>query len=162
MEKLLLNELVDKLNDVEFMEGIKTISIIHDNEYRLDFAVYFDDLVCMCGFEASVDNSVKGNTLKDFNKFVKKITEIAQNTNILIFQYYDADVPEIWKKSYEQGGLSFERWDRRVQFHKYNEPNEMFCVDWLDYMQIIGEIKEVPEWKKYALEWYKSNLVNEY
>ena len=160
MDKILLTELVDKLNDEEFMKDIKTISIIHDNEYRLDFAVYFDDLVCMSGVETSVSNAVKGNTVEDFDKFAKKIVEIAHNTNILVFQFYDTDIPEIWKESYKNGGIPEYKWDRRVEFHKYNEPNEMFCVDWLDYMQIIGEIKEIPDWKKLVIEWYRNNMLN--
>lgn len=159
MEKILISELVEKLNDEKFMKGIKTISIIHSNVYRLDFAVYFDDLVCMSGVETEVNNAVEGNTVSDFDKFAKKIVDIARNTDILVFQFYDTDVPEMWKKSYKQGGIPEERWDRRVEFHKYNEPNEMFCIDWLDYMQIIGEV-ECPKWKEYAIEWYKSNLVS--
>ena len=159
MKELLIKELSAKLDDKEYMDGIKTISIIHDTEYRLDFSVYFDDLVCMGGYVASVNNGVEGSTLEEYTNFIKKIMSLQ---NVLVFQFYDEELPEIWKESYRNADIPEEKWGRRVEFYKYNDMNEMFCVDWLDYMQIIGEIEDVPDWKKLVVEWYRSKLINSF
>lgn len=159
MEKLLLKEINEKLNDSEFMEDVKTVSIIINEEDRLKFAVYVDDLVCMCGYETEVNNAVDGCDVDEFEVFVKNMIDIASNKGILVFQFYDKELPEAWKESYKQGGITPDRWDRRIVFNAYNEPNEMFCIDQIDYMQLTGEIKDVPEWKKYMIDWYKNQLI---
>ena len=162
MQKLLLTEINDKLNDDEFMEDIKTVSIIHNDEDRLKFAVYVDDLICMSGYETEVNNAIEGDTVEEFAVFVNTIIDLARNKGILVFQYYDKELPEAWKESYKQGGITPNRWDRRTVFHAYNEPNEMFCIDQIDYMQLTGEIEEIPEWKKYMINWYKNQLITQH
>lgn len=159
MMKMSIREITQKLHDEEFMETIKTITLIMQDENRLHFAIYFDNLVCMSGFETEINSGIDGYTVDEFHEFLMKLIDIAVNDDIMVFQYVDVELPEAWKKSYAEGGIEPDRWDRRVEFHAFNEPNEMFCIDEIDYMQLTGEIESVPKWKRYMIDWYKGNLI---
>lgn len=156
MLKITIRELTQKIRDEEYMGDVKTISIIHDDTQRLKFAVYFDDLICMSGYETEVNINIEGCTVDDWREFRETLLTL---NDVFVFQFYDAELPEAWKISYEKGGITPDRWDRRTVFHPFNEPNEMFCIDQIDYMQLTGEIEQIPKWKSYMIDWYKNQAI---
>lgn len=84
---------------------------------------------------------------------------IIRDKQVPLFVYEDTELPEAWKKSYAEGGISKDQWDRRTAYHPYDEMNEMFCIDSYMLNQIMGLDDDVPEWKEGAIGWYRSKMV---
>lgn len=85
-----------------------------------------------------------------------------RNMEIAIFIYNDKDLPEAWKKSYAEAGIPEREWDRRTEFHPFNEMGEHFCIDGHFLEQIVpsGNVPfPVPDWKMGIIKWFRSKAV---
>lgn len=143
--KISVQKLISIIN--ESLNSIKTISIIMDNVSRLHFAVYLDDLFICKGYELELN----GVTVNDFHELVELLISIHED--ILIFQFYDIELFEVWKESYIE--------DEGMVFHKYNNLSELFCIDYLTYCQIVtgSQHINVPEWKQGIIDFYRGNVL---
>lgn len=84
---------------------------------------------------------------------------IIKDKKIPLFIYEDSELPEAWKKSYAEGGISEDEWDRRTEFHPYDRMSEMFCIDPYLLERIMDSERDVPEWMVGAIRWYRSKMV---
>lgn len=85
------------------------------------------------------------------------------DTKTKLFLFSDVELTEAWKASYLNGGISEDRWDRRTIFHKYDDMNEMFCIDEFLLEEILGISRHqdhIPKWKVGMVEWYRKKLLN--
>lgn len=83
------------------------------------------------------------------------------DTKTKIFFFTDAELSEAWKESYIKGGIDEDRWDRRVEFHSYDDMNEMFCIDTYTLEEILDISQHcISDWKIGIIEWYRRKLLN--
>lgn len=79
--------------------------------------------------------------------------------DVLLYVFTDMDLTCAWRESYLRGGISEDRWDRRAVFHRFDVPNECFCVDQSFYWHLTDYWKGTeweghPVWMDYILDWY--------
>ena len=91
----------------------------------------------------------------------------AINPETLLIMFDDFELAEGWKQAYLKGGIPEERHDRRVIPRKYNDMNELFCIDQNLLWDITDYFKGTPHelteekcgWRFHAIEWYKNHLI---
>ena len=140
------------INELENTDGLNTVQVITDSSNK-NAAIYFGDKFFTIGYE-----------ITDYNKNTLETIKEHLPEEVLLFSFSDNDLTEAWKTSYIYGGIPEDRWDRRTVFHQYNEHNEMFCIDRELLDDITGKWigtpwEGVPEWKEYAVKWYKNHLI---
>ena len=91
---------------------------------------------------------------------------ISQDTIIIMFN--DIELSEAWKQSYLKSGITEDGFDRRVEFHPYNELYEVVCIDQTLFWDITDYFKgtdhelteEKCSWRWNIIKWYKNHLIN--
>lgn len=86
-----------------------------------------------------------------------------RNREAAFFIYKDKDLPEAWKKSYAEAGIPEDEWDRRTDFHPFNDMGEHFCIDDHFLNQINPHEDEkrfpLPVWKRGIVRWFRSRAM---
>ena len=138
-----------EIENVITEEDVKTVQIIMGNEEE----------VCSIVVGTEMFSSLY---LIPYNKR-QYIYDKLWDTKTKVFLFSDFELSEAWKASYTKGGIEKERWDRRTVFHKYDDMNEMFCIDEFLLEEILGISRHqdhIPKWKVGVIEWYRKKLLN--
>lgn len=138
-----------QLEEVLDNERIETVQFIHSDDEC-------DECAMILGTRIFSSHYVMPKEL------VKFAVVLLSTRKVLMFEFSDKELTNAWKKSYEDGGISKDRWDRRTVFHPYSEMNEMFCIDNLMLEEIKGEnaeFYELPSWKVGVVNWYRDNIL---
>ena len=139
------NEIIAKID-----EDVTAVEIIRNHENPDECCVIINDELFSTPYE----------TEYSFDLIVAIKTQIAKvNPEIIVIMFNDIELPTAWKQSYLQGGITEDRFDRRTEFHPYNEMNEMFCIDRILLMQITGQDDRMAKWKEGIIKWYKNHLI---
>lgn len=138
-----------EIENVITEEDVKTVQIIMGNEEE----------VCSIVVGTEMFSSLY---LIPYNKR-QFIYDELWDTKTKVFLFNDFELSEAWKESYIKGGIDEDRWDRRVEFHSYDNMNEMFCIDMMLLEEILGISRHqdhIPKWKVGMVEWYRKKLLN--
>ena len=152
MQKLTQTEIIEKINKTEELTAVEII-INHKNQ--LECSIIINDTMFSIPYETKFDFSLPA-----------KIKN-AVSDEVLVIGFIDSELSEAWKQSYLAGGIPEERHDRRVEFHAYNDMNEMFCIDRNLLWDITDEFKGTPheltedvcKWRFEIIKWYKNHLI---
>lgn len=145
MQKMTHNEIIAKID-----EDVTAVEIIRNNENPNECCVVINDEMFSTPYE----------TMFNFDLLVAIKTQIAKvNEDIIVIYFNDIELPEAWKQSYLAGGITEDRFDRRTEFHAYNDMNEMFCIDRILLMQITGIDDTCAKWKAGIIKWYRNHLI---
>lgn len=145
MQKRTHNEIIAKID-----EDVTAVEIIRNNENPNECCVVINDEMFSTPYE----------TMFNFDLLVAIKTQIAKvNEDIIVIYFNDIELPEAWKQSYLAGGITEDRFDRRTEFHAYNDMNEMFCIDRILLMQITGKDDRCAKWKTGIIKWYRNHLI---
>lgn len=145
MKKLTQKQITEKID-----EEVTAVEIIRNNENPNECCVIINDEMFSTPYE----------TMFNFDLLVAIKTQIAKvNEDIIVIYFNDNELPEAWKQSYLAGGITEDRFDRRTEFHAYNDMNEMFCIDRILLMQITGVDETCAKWKTGIIKWYKNHLI---
>ena len=145
MQKMTHNEITAKID-----EDVTAVEIIRNNENPNECCVVINDEMFSTPYE----------TMFNFDLLVAIKTQIAKvNEDIIVIYFNDIELPEAWKQSYLAGGITEDRFDRRTEFHAYNDMNEMFCIDRILLMQITGIDDTCAKWKVGIIKWYRNHLI---
>lgn len=148
MQKINKTQLIKEVKD----EEVNAVEIIRSNEEPNKCSVIICDDMFSCPYEA------------EFNfELIQTIKENAHK-DLTVIMFVDNELNEAWKQSYLEGGIEENRHDRRVEFHKYNDMNEMFCLDEFLLGQIKGNYRgmtddDLPAWKVGIIKWYRNHLI---
>ncbi|MBQ6220163.1 MAG: hypothetical protein IJH63_10495 [Methanobrevibacter sp.] len=151
MRKLTQKEIIKNIENQK--EELTAVEIILNNENLEECSIILNDKLFSMPYETTYDPY-----------FINEIKDIIKGKEILLIQFIDNELSEAWKQSYLQGGIPEERHDRRVIPRKYNEMNELFCVD----QNLLDDITDkwigtpwegVPDWKEGIIKWYKHHLI---
>lgn len=139
-------------NTIKSHNHLKAIQIVLSSEDNCKCSVILSDTMFSNMYVTEYNDELE-NKIKDLI-----------NDDVLLIKFIDNELNEAWKSSYLQGGITEDRWDRRVVFHPYNDMNEMFCMDEM----LIGEIKgnyrgftdeHLPNWKMGIIRWYREHTI---
>ena len=134
-------------------EETKAVEIIRNHQNPAECCVVINDEMFSCPYE----------TEYSFNLLTAIKEAVPEDAIVIMFN--DNELPEAWKTSYLMGGITEDRFDRRVEFHPYNEMNEMFCIDQMlydyitDYWKGTPRENSCPKWKTGIIKWYKNHLI---
>ncbi len=149
LEKLTKNQIAKKLN-----ERFLTVQIIQNHEDKTQASLILGDKFFTCAYEIDYD---------DETLWLICNHDVIINEETPIFVFTDKELQQAWINSYLQGGISEDRFDRRADFHPYNELNELFCIDLFLLEDITGERRGGDEtlqnWKKGVINWYRNQLI---
>ena len=130
-------------------DDIKVICIIQDHTNHRDAVAYVSDTLFTTPYRF---------ICTDEN--IKMIRDTVPN-GVLLYVFSDLDLTLAWRESYMRAGIFEDRWDRRAVFHRFDVPNECFCVDQLlydyltDYWKGTEREGNLPKWMMYVIDWYK-------
>lgn len=138
-----------KIENEDELNGIK---IIISSEDETKCSVVISDRMFSCLYEMK------------YSEDLKEIIKDLIDDDTLLIEFIDVELSEAWKESYLQGGISEDRFDRRVIFHQYNDMNEMFCLDEMTTGEIKGNYRgfgddDLPSWKVGIIKWYRNHLI---
>lgn len=157
MQKKTQNEIIDEIKKTENITAIEIIVSDEDANIPnkpllspIKASVIINDEMFSIGYEIE-----EGYTFD----FLRTLKNKVLDEDVLLIWFKDAELPEAWKKSYIAGGITEDRFDRRVEFHPYNDMNEMFCIDRILLMQITGKDDRMAKWKVEIIKWYKNHLI---
>lgn len=150
--KLNPNEIIEKIKNTETLTAVE---IIRNHENPVECSVIINDeffsTPYLTGFSFDLLKEIK-NSVSD---------------SVLVILFNDDELPKAWRDSYLADSIPVERHDRRVEFHRFDDMNEMFCIDmtllWdiTDYFK--GTDHELTEdkckWRFEIVKWYKSHLI---
>jgi len=156
--------MMEKRTQTQILKEIKNenkeltaVEIIISHENPTQCSVILNDKLFSWGYETTYNNEL-----------IAKIKKAIQGKEILLIQFIDSDLPEAWRQAYSKAGI-LEKYpdDRRLQFHPYNDMNELFCVDRNLLWDITDEFKGTPHelteengsWRYHAIQWYKNHLI---
>lgn len=131
-------------------EDIKGICVIQNYLNTNEAVMYISDDIFTYGFRIECNSEnlelIKSNV----------------DNEVLLYLFTDKDLQEAWIESYMRGGISEDRFDRRAEFHKFDVPHELFCIDRNMWWHLTDYFKGTPheghpEWMEYVLEWYKNH-----
>ena len=154
MEKLTQNEIINKIENEK--DDLTAVEIIINHENPTQCSVILNDEWFSIPYETTYNNEL-----------IKDIKKTIQGQKILLIQFIDNELAEGWKQAYLKGGIPEERHDRRVIPRKYNDMNELFCVDRNLLWDITDYFKGTPHelteekcaWRYHAIQWYKQHLI---
>lgn len=138
-----------EIENVITEEDVKTVQIIMGNEEEICSIIVGTEMFSTL-------------YLIPYNKR-QYIYDKLWDTKVKVFLFNDFELSEAWKESYIKGGIDEDRWDRRVEFHSYDNMNEMFCIDMMLLEEILGISRHqdhIPKWKVGMVEWYRKKLLN--
>ena len=148
-KNLTQNEIRQKINAEDELNGI---CIIQNHENEKECVMYISDKLFTCGYKMEFN-------LENLNTVKKSVDE-----DVLVFVFTDKELQEAWIESYKRGGISEDRFDRRADFHPFNIPHELFCIDRNLLWHITDYWKGTPheghpKWMDYIIDWYKSHSI---
>ena len=128
------------------------ICIIQNHENKKECVMYISDEMFTMPYKMDCS----------FENILEVTNNVEEGT--LVFMFTDKELQEAWIESYKRGGISEDRFDRRADFHKFDEPHELFCIDRNLLWHITDYWKGTPheghpEWMEYVIEWYKNHLI---
>lgn len=131
---------------------LQTVQIIRSSDDLNKCSIVIGDKMFSMMYETKYD--------EDLINDIKLII----NGDVLFISYFDIEIADAWKLSYLNGGIESQRWDRRVISHKYNNMNEIFCIDNCTKDEILeegvfGDFNELPNWKKGIIRWYQRHII---
>ena len=137
-------------------ENVTAVEIIRSNENPNRCSVIINDKIFSIGYETEFN----------FDLITAIKNTVADDT--LVIMFVDNELPEAWKQAYEKVDI-LEKYpnDRRLEFHQYNDMNEMFCIDRMLLWDITDEFKgtehELTEengfYRWHIAKWYKNHLI---
>ena len=146
------------LNEIETEKSrpLTAVEIIRDNQDSENCSIILNDRLFSWGYETEYTEEL-----------IENIRKVISDNDILFIKFTDSELPKAWADAYTKGGISEDRFDRRVIFHPYNEMNELFCVDQSLLWDITDEFKgtphelteEVCKWRFEIIKWYKNHLI---
>lgn len=129
----------------------KAICIVQNHENKSEAVAYVSDRL----FTFPIQIEYNFETLTAIKNAV--------NEECFVFVFTDKELQDAWIDSYLDGGISEDRFDRRTEFHKFDEIHEIFCIDRMTLMEIRGDFDgtewEASEWKKGIIAWYKNQAI---
>lgn len=136
----------------EIDEQTTAVEIIRNHENPKECSVIINNKMFSIGYE----------TEYTFELLTAIKTAVPEEAIVIMFN--DNELPEAWKQSYLNGGITEDRFDRRTEFNAYNEMNEMFCISrdllWDINDKWVGTPYENNcEWKTGIIKWYKNHLI---
>lgn len=166
MQKKTQSEIIDEIKKTENVTAVEIIVSDEDASIPnrpllspIKASVIINDKMFSIGYEIE-----EGYTF-DFLRTLKK--EVLDD-DVLLIWFKDAELPEAWRQAYEKVGiLENNQNDRRLQFHQYNDMNEMFCIDRILLWDITDEFKgtehelteETGFYRWHITKWYKNHLI---
>lgn len=146
---------IEIIEEIEKTEELTAVEIIRSNEDANKCSVILNDKWFSMPYETDFDFAL-----------IVGIKQVISDEVILIM-FVDNELPEAWRQSYLADGIAEENHDRRVEFHAYNDMNEMFCIDRTMLWDITDEFKgtahELTEekcaWRWNIIKWYKNHLI---
>ena len=152
MQKITQTEIIEKVTK---NDDLTAVEIIINHKNQLECSIILNDTMFSIPYET--------NFTFDLPSKIKE----AVSSEVLVIGFIDTELPEAWRQSYLEGGISEDRYDRRVEFHAYNDMNEMFCIDRNILWDITGKWAEIYQdenyevcgWKKGIIRWYKNHLI---
>ena len=154
MQKITQTQILNKIENEK--KELASIEIIISHENPTQCSVILNDELFTWGYETTYNNEL-----------IKGIKKTIQGKEILLIQFIDNELAEGWKQAYLKGGIPEERHDRRVIPRKYNDMNELFCVDRNLLWDITDYFKGTPheltenkcKWRFEIIKWYKNHLI---
>lgn len=151
MRKITQTEVVNKIENEK--DELTAVEIIISHENPTQCSVILNDELFSTPYETTYNNEL-----------IAEIKKTIRGKEIFLIQFIDHELSEAWKQSYIQGGIPEERHDRRVIPRKYNDMNELFCIDQTLIDDLTGKWigtpwEGVPKWKEGIIEWYKNHLI---
>ncbi len=141
------------------IDELKAVEILINSEKPVDTvecSVILNDQFFSWGYVTNYDKNLLGG-----------IRDLVRGTDIVLIQFFDFELPRAWGESYLKGGIPVEKHDRRVEFHRFDDMNEMFCIDCNLHEYITGywdgTERELTEdrcgWMFHMVEWYRAQLI---
>ena len=155
MEYKTQNQIINEI-ETEKSRPLTAVEIIRDNQDSENCSIILNDRLFSWGYETEYTEEL-----------IENIRKVISDNDILFIKFTDSELPKAWADAYTKGGISEDRFDRRVIFHPYNEMNELFCVDQSLLWDITDEFKgtphelteEVCKWRFEIIKWYKNHLI---
>jgi hypothetical protein len=143
------------MNQIKKTETLTAVEIIRNHENPKECSVIINDKFFSMPY------------ITEFN--FELLTEIKNNVSdeILVILFNDDELPKAWRDSYLAEGIPVERHDRRVEFHRFDDMNEMFCIDRTLLWDITDYFKGTAHewsrddciWRFEIIQWYKAHLI---
>ena len=153
MQKITQNEIINKIENEK--DDLTAVGIILNHKNHNQCSVILNDEWFSIPYET------------DYTPELTAMIKETINDETLLIKFDDYELAEGWKQAYLKGGIPEERHNRRVIPRKYNDMNELFCVernllwDITDYFK--GTPHELTEekcaWRYHAIQWYKQHLI---
>lgn len=151
MEKITKEKLIPQIEE----EDVTAVEIIRSHKNPEVCSVIINDTLFSMPY------------IMDYNFELLQTIKKHVAEKVLVIMFTDDELPKAWRDSYLKGGIPEERHDRRVEFHAYDDMNEMFCIDRNLLWEITDEFKgtdhELTEekcgWFWNMIQWYKSHLI---
>lgn len=152
MQKLTQNEIIENIKKTETLTAVE---IIRNHKNPSECCVVINDKLFSMPYET---------------EYSFELLQAIKNTvseDILVIMFNDDELPKAWAAAYTADGIPEERHDRRVEFHAYNDMNEMFCIDRTMLWDITDEFKGTDHeltkekciWRWTIIQWYKAHLI---
>ena len=153
MQKITQNEIINKIKNEK--DDLTAVGIILNHKNHNQCSVILNDEWFSIPYET------------DYTPELTAMIKETINDETLLIKFDDYELAEGWKQAYLKGGIPEERHDRRVIPRKYNDMNELFCVDRNLLWDITDYFKGTPHelteekcaWRYHAIQWYKQHLI---
>ena len=153
MQKITQNEIINKIENEK--DDLTAVGIILNHKNHNQCSVILNDEWFSIPYET------------DYTPELTAMIKETINDETLLLKFDDYELAEGWKQAYLKGGIPEERHDRRVIPRKYNDMNEMFCIDrnllWYITDEFKGTDHELTEekckWLWTMIQWYKAHLI---
>lgn len=147
------NEIITKIENEK--DELTAVEIIRNHENHNQCSIILNDKWFSTPYET------------DCTPELITLIKEAINPETLLIMFDDFELAEGWKQAYLKGGIPEERHDRRVIPRKYNDMNELFCIDRNLLWNITDEFKGTPHelteekcsWMYYMTLWYREQLI---
>ena len=152
MEKIITTQLVDKL---ENEDELTAVEIIRNHENPKECSVIINDKFFSMPY------------IMDFSFDLLSTIKNTVPEEILVILFNDDGLPKAWRDAYLADGIPEEDHDRRVEFHRFDDMNEQFCIDRTLHWDITDYFKgtqhelteEQCKWRWTIIQWYKAHLI---
>lgn len=135
----------------ELNQELSAVEIIRSHENPDKCSVILNDRIFSWDYKMDFDFEL-----------ISLIKEMVSE-DVIVIMFVDNELPKAWEQSYLEGGITEDRFDRRVEFHSYEDMNELFCIDMMLLREIKGEFDGTPwepcSWRKGIIKWYRNHLI---